>query len=96
MSVIPAKLDDIISYADFSQEVPLREILAQDLLENSPDDDLLHDVLYGDSPINETEVHVVSSGEFTISRFLLHYLKYYLWRSQNDDGGGGVINNEEK
>ena len=71
MSATPANLDDVISYGDFSQEVPLQEILTQDLLENSPDDDLLRDILYGDSPINETEVHVhvVASGKFTILLF---------------------------
>ena len=64
LSVIPAKLDDVVSYGDFSQEVPLQEVLTQDLLENPPDESLLHDILYGDSPINETEVHVASSGMF--------------------------------
>ena len=63
MSAIPAKLDDVVSYGDFSQEVPLQEVLAQDLLENPPDESLLHDILNGDSPINETEVHAVSSGK---------------------------------
>ena len=67
MSAIPAKLDDVVSYGDFSQEVPLQEVLAQDLLENPPDESLLHDILHGNSPINETEVHVVSSGKFMFS-----------------------------
>ena len=66
MSAIPAKLDDVVSYGDFSQEVPLQEVLAQDLLENPPDESLLHDILYGDSPINETEVYVISSGKFML------------------------------
>ena len=64
MSVIPAKLEDVVSYSDFSQEVPLQKVLAQDLLENQPDDSLLQDILSGDSPITETEVHVVSNGKF--------------------------------
>ena len=79
MSATPANLDDVISYGDFSQEVPLQEILTQDLLENSPDDDLLRDILYGDSPINETEVHVVSSGKFTILLFCLLHCTYKLY-----------------
>ena len=69
MSAIPAKLDDVVSYSDFSQEVPLQEVLAQDLLENPPDESLLYDILYDDSPINETEVHVVSSGKFIFCQF---------------------------
>ncbi len=64
LSVIPAKLEDAVSYSDFSQEVPLQKVLAQDLLENQPDDSLLQDILSGDTPINETEVHVISSGKF--------------------------------
>ncbi len=57
-------MEDVVSYSDFSQEVPLQKVLAQDLLENQPDDSLLQDILSGDSPITETEVHVVSNGKF--------------------------------
>ena len=64
MSAVQARLEDVISYSDFSQEVPIQKILVQDLLENRPEDNLLEDLLSGDTPINETDVHVVSSGEF--------------------------------
>ena len=57
-------MEDVVSYSDFSQEVPIQKVLAQDLLENQPDDSLLQDILSGDTPITETEVHVVSSGKF--------------------------------
>ena len=66
MRVIPAKLDDVFSYGDFSQEVPLQEVLSQNLLENSPEESLLHGILYGNSPINETNVHIVSSGKLML------------------------------
>ncbi|XP_028400060.1 uncharacterized protein LOC114523362 [Dendronephthya gigantea] len=63
MNVIPARVEDVISNSDFDQEVPLQKILDQDLLENSPDDSLLQDVLSGDAPINKTiKVHTISSG----------------------------------
>ena len=64
MSAVQARLEDVISYSDFSQEVPIKKILVQDLLENRPEDNLLEDLLSGDTPINETNVHVVSNGEF--------------------------------
>lgn len=64
INVIPARLEDVISYSDFDQEVPLKKILDQALLENSPDDSLLQDVLSGAAPINKTmEVHTISSGK---------------------------------
>ena len=64
MSAVQARLEDVISYSDFSQEVLIQKILVQDLLENRPEDNLLEDLLSGDTPINETDMHVVSSGEF--------------------------------
>ena len=64
MSVVQARLEDVISYSDFNQEVPIQKILVQDLLDNHPEDNLLQDLLSGDTPINETDVHVVSSGKF--------------------------------
>jgi hypothetical protein len=64
MSATQAKLEDVVSYSDFSQEVPLRKVLVQDLLENRPDDSLVQDILSGDATVNETEVHVVSNGKF--------------------------------
>ena len=76
MSAVQARLEDVISYSDFSQEVPIQKILVQDLLENRPEDNLLEDLLSGDTPINETDVHVVSSGEFDrIIEVTIYYLK---------------------
>lgn len=64
MSAVQARLEDVISYSDFNQEVPIQKILVQDLLDNHPEDNLLQDLLSGDTPINETDMHVVSSGKF--------------------------------
>ena len=76
MSAVQARLEDVISYSDFSQEVPIQKILVQDLLENRPEDNLLEDLLSGDTPINETVVHVVSIGEFDrIIEVTIYYLK---------------------
>ncbi|XP_028418435.1 uncharacterized protein LOC114543780 isoform X2 [Dendronephthya gigantea] len=62
MSVIPARLEEAISYSDFNQEVPLQTVLVQDLFEDRPDDSLLQDVLSGDSPINGTKIHTIFTG----------------------------------
>ena len=62
MSVIPAKLEDAISYSDFSQEVPLELVLVQDIFENRPDDDLVEGIRSANTTINETEVHIISNG----------------------------------
>ncbi|XP_028399971.1 uncharacterized protein LOC114523292 [Dendronephthya gigantea] len=62
MSVIPATLEEAISYSDFNQEVRLQSVLVQDLFEDRPDDSLLQDVLSGDSQINGTKVHHISTG----------------------------------
>lgn len=76
MSAVQARLEDVISYSDFSQEVPIQKILVQDLLENRPEDNLLEDLLSGDTPINETDVHVVSSGKFDKNLMVtIYYLK---------------------
>ena len=63
MSVIPAKLEDAISYSDFSQEVPLEFVSVQDIFENRPDADLLEGILSANTTINETEMHIISSGK---------------------------------
>lgn len=67
MGVTQATLEDVISYSDFSQEVPLQEIMVQDLIENRPDDSLLEDILSGETAINETAVHIVSTGNFILA-----------------------------
>ena len=80
MSVVPAKLEDAISYSDFSQEVPLQTITVQDLLEDRPDDSLLQDVLSGETPINETQVHVIPSSKFyDFTSFGQFHRRIILW-----------------
>lgn len=60
----PANLDEVVSYSDFSQEIPLRQLLIQESLEDLPEENFLLDVLSGELTVNESKMHVLPKGRY--------------------------------
>ena len=60
----PAQIEDVIQYADFTKRVSPVRLADQSTVDEEPDVEALHGLMDGSIQLNDTDLHVLPSGEF--------------------------------
>ena len=60
----PSKIEDVIQYADFTQRVSVVELVDDTTLDEEPNLDDLYGLMDGSIELNNTNLHVLPTGEF--------------------------------
>jgi len=60
----PSKIEDVIQYADFTQKVSAVELVDDTTLDEEPNLDDLYGLMDGNIELNNTDLHVLPTGEF--------------------------------
>ena len=60
----PAQIEDVIQYADFTKRISPVRLADQSTVDEEPDMEVLHGLMDGSIQLNDTDLHVLPSGEF--------------------------------
>lgn len=59
-----AKIEDVIKYADFTKQVSPVRLADQSTVDEEANEDVLYGLIDGSIKLNNSDLHVLPSGEF--------------------------------